>query len=163
MPIRPLLSFPSLLHSRSSIPPGLPYLVRNKTSGGPPQTGPIRKKNENKDDPRRTLLKRILYKAPNPKTLEMNEEDLIRHEVIHRAWHVRERNDRERRDAELDRQYTKIVDACTELEKADKKLFRASMMKPTNRLFPMEMRIPTDTPGSWKYDWKADESKVKSR
>lgn len=100
------------------------------------------------------LLLRILYESPVQPSIEFSEEELEKHEVIHRAWQLHERKKREKLNETLEKQYNKMKRACSELERTDKRLFRAAMLK-KRYYFPVEMRTPTETPPSqiWKYDW----------
>ncbi|KAG4306507.1 hypothetical protein PORY_000495 [Pneumocystis oryctolagi] len=107
------------------------------------------------------LLLRILYESPVQPPIEFSEEELERHEVIHRAWQICERAKREELNKQLERQYNKMKRACEELERIDKKLFRAAMSK-KKYYFPVEMRTPTDTPPLqiWKHDWTRPSEKT---
>ncbi|KAG5519193.1 hypothetical protein PMAC_002281 [Pneumocystis sp. 'macacae'] len=107
------------------------------------------------------LLLRILYESPAQPPIQFSEEELERHEVIHRAWQICERAKREELDRQLEMQYNKMKMACIELERTDKRLFKAAMSK-KKYYFPVEMRTPTDTPPSqiWKYEWTVSPEKV---
>ncbi|QSL64221.1 hypothetical protein MERGE_000376 [Pneumocystis wakefieldiae] len=110
----------------------------------------IQKTNDSKTD----ILLRTLYESPVCPPIEFSEEELERHEVIHRAWQIHKRIKREELDKQLEKQYNKMKRACTELERTDKRLFKAAMKK-KRYYFPVEMRIPTETPPLeiWKYNW----------
>lgn len=100
------------------------------------------------------------------------------HDTIERAWLLRERHLRWRRNSESTRKFECMRKAMVELEKLDPMLFREANRvedprelsdakdEPTKKqkggrrgrlsgLFPMEMRLPTDTPSrtGWNYDW----------
>ncbi|CCJ30564.1 unnamed protein product, partial [Pneumocystis jirovecii] len=107
------------------------------------------------------LLLRILYESPIQPPIQFSEEELERHEVIHRAWQICERVKREKLDRQLEMQYNKMKKACAELERTDKRLFKAAISK-KKYYFPVEMRTPTDTPPSqiWKYKWTMPSEKA---
>ncbi|KTW30798.1 hypothetical protein T552_00510 [Pneumocystis carinii B80] len=106
-------------------------------------------------NPRTDLLLKILYESPVCPPVEFSEEELERHEVIHRAWQIHKRIKRDELNKQLEKQYNKMKRACAELEKTDKRLFDGAMKK-KREYFPIEMRIPTETPPleAWKYNWK---------
>ncbi|KAG4302154.1 hypothetical protein PCANB_001545 [Pneumocystis canis] len=110
------------------------------------------------------LLLRILYESPIQSPIQFSEEELERHEVIHRAWQICERIKRDELNKQLEKQYNKMKKACEELERTDKRLFKAAMSK-KKYYFPIEMRTPTDTPPSqiWKYEWIISNEKIDTK
>lgn len=102
-------------------------------------------------------MRDILFRNETPARLDLTEEETIRHDTIHRAWQLHLRYQRERRETELERQYNKMKDACSDLEKHDPRLFKAAMLKDKTATFPIEMRSMTDTPPKrgWNHDWTA--------
>lgn len=104
------------------------------------------------------MMRDILFRNQTPAKLDFTEEEAIRHDTIHRAWQLHLRYQRERREMELERQYNKMKDACTDLETHDPRLFKAAMTKDKSQSgFPIEMRSMTDTPpkNGWNYTWMA--------
>ena len=103
------------------------------------------------------MMRDILFRNKTPARLNFTEEEEIRHDTIHRAWQLHLRYQRERRERELEKQYNKMREACTDLEQHDIRLFKAAMTKDKNAGFPIEMRSMTDTPpkNGWNHDWKA--------
>ncbi|KAK9467733.1 mitochondrial ribosomal protein L28-domain-containing protein [Lipomyces arxii] len=101
-----------------------------------------------------------------PRRLFMAFEDLLRHRTIHRAWQLHSRNKRTARRVELEQQYQKMKLACDELEKASPYLFKSALVKESPVRFPLEYKIPTDTPPRriWDSAWKPPvEMKQKKR
>lgn len=104
------------------------------------------------------MMRDVLFRNQTPAKLDFSEEEAIRHDTIHRAWQLHLRYQRERREYELERQYNKMKDACTDLELHDARLFKAAMTKDKSQSgFPIEMRSMTDTPpkNGWNYAWTA--------
>lgn len=90
-----------------------------------------------------------------PRPLKFGTMRMLRHWTIHRAWQLFKRNERMSRERELERQYNKIREACEELARTDGRLYRVSLSKKDIGTFPIDIRIPTDTPGArgWNYGW----------
>lgn len=111
------------------------------------------------------------------------------HETIERAWLLRQRHIRWKRDAESVRKFNCMWNAMSELQKMDPQLFREANRPEDPRarsrtemeslktvrgaekkalearlpgLFPREMRVPTDTPprSGWNYEWKPSAKSV---
>lgn len=82
---------------------------------------------------------------------------MLRHWTIHRAWQLFKARERTARENELETQYNKIRDACEELAVTDGRLYRVALGKKEVGTFPIELRIPTDTPSrkGWNHGWKA--------
>lgn len=104
------------------------------------------KKKATYKDPRSEMIYKVLFENKAPPSLQLSPDELIRHDTIHRAWQLLQLKGREQRQVELEKQYNKMREACNELEKADKRLFQAAMTKPKTLRYPVEMRVPTDTP-----------------
>lgn len=103
-------------------------------------------------------MRDTLFRNQTPAKLNFTEEEAIRHDTIHRAWQLHLRYQRERRELELERQYNKMRDACTDLQGHSPRLFRAAMIKDKSQSgFPIEMRSMTDTPpkNGWDHEWTA--------
>jgi len=91
-----------------------------------------------------------------PRPLKFGTMRMLRHWTIHRAWQLFQRSERMARERELERQYNKIRDACEELARTDGRLYRVAVAKKEVGTFPIELRIPTDTPPEkgWNHLWK---------
>jgi len=109
-------------------------------------------------DPRVRMIRYFLYHPARntPRPLKFGTMRMLRHWTIHRAWQLFMRQQRVSREQELERQYNKIRDACEELAKTDERLYRIAIAKKGVQTFPIEMRIPTDTPTrtGWNHSWK---------
>lgn len=149
-------------------------------------------------DPQNDIIRRVLY----PGNIRNKETptgtwrpDVARalkkaipskqaHETIERAWLLRERHERWRKEEESARKFECMKKAMDELEELDPVLYKEAnrvedprklTLKETEALkstrgtekkamegrlpglFPRELRIPTDTPSrtGWDYNWKA--------
>jgi hypothetical protein len=62
----------------------------------------------------------------------------------------------EKKQDEIERMYMKMKEACLELEKTDPILFKKAIIKRRGEYFPIERRIPTDTPprNGWPYKFE---------
>jgi large subunit ribosomal protein L40 len=99
----------------------------------------------------------LFHPAHNtPRPLKFGTMRMLRHWTIHRAWLLFKRAERIARERELERQYNKIRDACEELKRTDERLFRNAVSKKEVGTFPIELRIPTDTPprNGWNHGWR---------
>ncbi|KAF8468965.1 mitochondrial ribosomal protein L28-domain-containing protein [Kalaharituber pfeilii] len=107
-------------------------------------------------DPRVRMIRYSLNHPLTPRPLKFGTMRMLRHWTIHRAWQLYQRKLRTQRELELERQYNKIRDACEELARTDQRLFRIATAKKGVGYFPVEMRIPTDTPSreGWNYGWR---------
>ncbi|KAF8535560.1 mitochondrial ribosomal protein L28-domain-containing protein [Trichophaea hybrida] len=109
-------------------------------------------------DPRVRMIRYFLFHPAEhtPRPLKFGTMRMLRHWTIHRAWQLFKNAERVARERELERQYNKIRDACEELAKADERLYRVALGKKEVGTFPIEMRIPTDTPprNGWNHGWK---------
>ena len=70
----------------------------------------------------------------------------LRHWAIYRAWQLHKNKLKRERDLELERQWNKIRDACEELRLHDTRLFEIATNIKGTGMFPIDLRIPTDTP-----------------
>ena len=112
-------------------------------------------------DSRHTIARRVILESPPSPTLTLTPEDQIRHETIHRAWILHERNREKRRMNALKAQQSKMQDACDTLQKIRPALFnkltaRRRGESQQDLLFPPRLRIPAEHPSSkgWNYGWK---------
>ncbi|ODV91110.1 hypothetical protein CANCADRAFT_23983 [Tortispora caseinolytica NRRL Y-17796] len=91
-----------------------------------------------------------------PKVLKYSPEDLVKHNVIHRAWMFYKSEQRRERENALKVQYECMKEACDDLEQVSPELFKKATTRPRTVRFPREIRIPTDTPPNvpWDSSWK---------
>ncbi|KAI5805519.1 mitochondrial ribosomal protein L28-domain-containing protein [Peziza echinospora] len=114
-----------------------------------------KKSGKRKKDYRVRMIKYALNHPLTPRPLKFGTMRMLRHWTIHRAWHLYQREVRTSRTQELERQYNYMRDACEELKKCDERLYRIATSKKGTGYFPVELRIPTDTPprGGWDHAW----------
>lgn len=107
------------------------------------------------------MLSVFSARKKQPRRLKLCKEDLVRHQVVTAAWGIHQKNEQEQRFQKLEAQYEKIKEACTELEVLDKELFAAANTKANDARFPLELRVPTDTPPKviWDNEWAPPNSK----
>jgi len=101
------------------------------------------------------MLSVLSARKKQPRRLKLCKEDLARHEVVHAAWGIHQRDTQQARRQKMQVQYEKIKEACDELQKLDPALFQAANARPAAR-FPIELRVPTETPPktAWEFDWE---------
>ena len=112
-----------------------------------------------KKDFRQDLAKKNLFETPPSPVLQLSSHDGLKHEIIHRAWILRDRKLRIAKQKELSGQYNKMRTDCEVLKSLRSQLYRASMAHSyPETLFPLSMHIPTDTPApaGWDHDWKRE-------
>lgn len=91
----------------------------------------------------------VLPQFPEPSTTTSAATDAQqaeKHALIEKAAENWNRMRYEAKRTELDRMYAKMKEACLELEKTDPSLFKKAMIKEMGQYFPIERRIPVDTP-----------------
>ena len=101
------------------------------------------------------MIRYSLNHPLTPRPLKFGVLRMLRHWTIYRAWNLYQRKTRTAREKELERQYNKIRDACEELGQTDERLYRIAVSKKGAGMYPIELRIPTDTPprSGWNYKW----------
>ena len=111
------------------------------------------------------MIRYSLNHPATPRPLRFGTMRWLRHWTIHRAWQLYRRKQRAEWQAELQRQWDQMRRACDELAKTDQRLFRIATAKKDVSPFPLEMRIPTDTPprDGWNHAWKRPAVKTKAR
>ncbi|CCX32208.1 Similar to 54S ribosomal protein L28, mitochondrial; acc. no. P36527 [Pyronema omphalodes CBS 100304] len=109
-------------------------------------------------DPRVRMIRYFLNHPAEhtPRPLKFGTLRALRHWTIHRAWQLFRKQQREAREKELERQYNKMRDAVEALKTVDERLYRIAISKKEVGTFPIELRIPTDTPprNGWNAGWK---------
>ncbi|OLY81782.1 54S ribosomal protein L28, mitochondrial [Smittium mucronatum] len=104
-------------------------------------------------DPRHEIMRKFLFEKEQKKLEGMTDADLERHETIETAYKMfRSEKSREMREARLAK-FKAMEDAFKELELTDMRLLEDATRKSPNPLFPLQMRVPTDTPPKviWNY------------
>ncbi|EEB09296.1 ribosomal protein subunit L28 [Schizosaccharomyces japonicus yFS275] len=92
------------------------------------------------------MLRRILYESPGRKPIPMDTAALRRHEYISLAWNLSRQEKRCQQSLQLRKQYQEMQRSCQELYEISRVLFDKAMAEPKERRFPVDMRIPTETP-----------------
>lgn len=94
----------------------------------------------------------VLPTFPQARPVDAAERD--QREVIEDAFQRHNRRLYEQKRDELERMHAKMKEACLELEKTDPILFKKAMIKPAGLYFPIERRLPVDTPPviGWNHD-----------
>lgn len=131
--------------SRPKISPPVPSLVRGKrTQKLAPGASRII-----------TMLSVLSARKKQPRRLKLCREDLIRHQTVQAAYRLFMRDARLEQTEKLRAQHANMVEACTELEKLDYDLFKSATEREKGKRFPIELRVPTDTPPrtQWREDW----------
>ncbi|KAJ8053524.1 mitochondrial ribosomal protein L28-domain-containing protein, partial [Yarrowia lipolytica] len=124
-----------------------------------------RTKTANDLDPgARKLVNQMSAMSPKrmaPKKLELSQEDLIRHRIVQVAWREERLAEKLAREQQHRQQYEMLQDTCEELRKVDGFLFNAAVLRVKGNKFPIEMRVPTETPPNkiWQSEWKAEVKK----
>ncbi|BFZ60037.1 hypothetical protein YB2330_001059 [Saitoella coloradoensis] len=106
-------------------------------------------------DPRADIIKRVLESPAEKEQLNLTTQEKIMHNTIHRAWQLHLRQQREKQDKALMSQYNKMREACEQLKQGHPTLYAKAMPKERAKRYPVELRIPTETPGEkpWDYTW----------
>lgn len=112
------------------------------------------------DPAARKLINQISAMSPKrmaPSKLELCDEDLIRHRVVQVAWREERLREKLAREAQHKEQYQLLQDTCEELRQVDGFLFNAAVKRVKGNKFPIDMRVPTETPPNkiWDSEWKA--------
>lgn len=142
-------------------------------SASPPSpraSASVRKQLTNGDDPPPGMIRYFLFHPAEhtPRPLKFGTMRALRHWTIHRAWQLFRAQQRAARSRELERQYNSIRAACEALklvaddggepsaEEDGGRLYRVALGKKDVGTFPIELRIPTDTPpkNGWNHGWK---------
>lgn len=102
-----------------------------------------------------TMLSVLSARKKQPRRLKLCREDLIRHQTVQAAYRLFMRDAKSERMEKLRSQHAQMVEACSELEKLDNDLFKLATERQKGKRFPLELRVPTDTPPrkKWHDDW----------
>ncbi|ANB15492.1 mitochondrial 54S ribosomal protein YmL28 [Sugiyamaella lignohabitans] len=100
-----------------------------------------------------------------PRRIKLAMEDLIRHNVVQKAWSIFMRDKKLIRTERLKSQYKKIEEAAEELKSLNGYLHFEATKRELGKRFSPEMRIPTETPPNeiWHEDWKVTDIYAKKR
>ena len=128
-----------------------------KTSGGNPF---LQGRNFDKEDAKVKLSRMMLFAhKPAMRGLGLNPQDKIRHETIHRAWLLfqkQRRREKMRRLCNLQESVHKTMKVLFEI---DNRLYDIAVTgtREGEKRFPLVMRMPTNTLRKkfWNYGWNA--------
>ncbi|KAF3909659.1 hypothetical protein AA313_de0207709 [Arthrobotrys entomopaga] len=165
---------PSLAPTRPSTLPTLHNALQSLSLSTTQVRTYARKKRDKKEgDPKIAQLTKhdaiytdmINYALAHPiggRPLKLSYMKTLRHWTIKQAWLLFKHKQKRERELELERQYNKIHDACEELKRCDERLYRIATDRKGVGTFPMEMRIPTDTPprDGFNEAWRRPKPKV---
>ncbi|ORZ13964.1 mitochondrial ribosomal protein L28-domain-containing protein [Absidia repens] len=135
-----------LFYTRQSI-----RLVSTQSSG--PSSS-----SQNNGDTRIETIRRVLFESPQRPTIALMEgEALEQHDTITRAWKLHTMRERERKQRTLEKQFQSMHQAMNELEKTSDRLFKGAMVKSRHITYPIQAKLPTETPSAqgWDYAYKA--------
>lgn len=93
-----------------------------------------------------TQLSVMSARKKQPKMLKLSNEDLIKHQTIQKAWKIYQDHKQGQRMARLKKQYMAINEAMETLKSISPELFKSVDIDESGKLFPMELRVPTDFP-----------------
>lgn len=104
-----------------------------------------------------TQLSVISLRKKQPKRLKLCKEDFIKHQTIQSCWSEYNKELRASREAQLKKQYESIREAMNVLSELNPTLFEAANASEFGKLFPLELRVPTQYPPNmiWYYDYKS--------
>ncbi|OMH86154.1 54S ribosomal protein L28, mitochondrial [Zancudomyces culisetae] len=106
-------------------------------------------------DSRHEQIKRLLFDQA-PSTLpEMSEADLDRHFTIERARIILKKEQSKARREEREGKFNAMVAALKELENTDLALLHDACLKSNVTKFPLQLRVPTETPPKVIWQYKA--------
>lgn len=105
-----------------------------------------------------TQLSVLSARKKVPKLLKLSREDLIKHQTIETAWSTYRDIEKTKRQKSLKLQYNKINEAMTLLAKVNPVLYRQANVNESGKIFPMELRVPTNYPPKkiWYHDYKKE-------
>ncbi|CCK69397.1 mitochondrial 54S ribosomal protein mL40 KNAG_0C02860 [Huiozyma naganishii CBS 8797] len=103
-----------------------------------------------------TQLNVMSARKKQPTRLKLSSEDLIKHQTIEKSWKVYQDQMVTRRQTALRKQYYSINEAMDRLKELSPALFKAANVDESGKLFPIDLKIPTDYPANkiWYYDYK---------
>ncbi|KAI9480008.1 hypothetical protein LPJ78_005694 [Coemansia sp. RSA 989] len=107
----------------------------------------------NTSDSRYELIKQILYYQEPRELPPISEEDIERHMTILRAEKISKMTASAQRRAERERKFAAMEKAYEALATADPRLYEAACKKESTATFPLEMRVPTETPSLKIWDY----------
>lgn len=103
-----------------------------------------------------TQLSVLSARKKQPKMLKLSKEDLIKHQTIQTAWKTYQDILKQERQESLKLQYNKIDEAMNVLQEVSPKLYKQANVDESGKIFPMELRVPTDFPPRkiWYHEYK---------
>ncbi|EPS37612.1 hypothetical protein H072_8701 [Dactylellina haptotyla CBS 200.50] len=157
---------PSLASTRPTSPSSLHNAFQSLSLRATQSRSYARKRKTKGDkDPKIEMINYTLAHPIGGRPFKLSHMRNLRHWTIQQAWLLFKHKQKKQRELELERQYNKIHDACEELKRCDERLYRIATDRKGVGTFPMEMRIPTDTPprGGFNEAWKRPKEKVSRR
>ncbi|KAF3927767.1 hypothetical protein ABW21_db0209497 [Orbilia brochopaga] len=152
---------PSLPVSRPSILPTVHNAVQSLLPTMQSRSFAKKRKKPQKD-PKLKIIDYAFAHPLTPRAFKWGYMRNLRHWTIQQAWLLYKHKLKRERELELERQYNKIHEACEELKRVDERLFRIATDRKGVGTFPIDMRIPTDTPprGGFNEGWRRPKEKV---
>ncbi|PVU86033.1 hypothetical protein BB559_004246 [Furculomyces boomerangus] len=105
-------------------------------------------------DSRHEMMRKILFEKPQKSLGELTPQDLERHDTIETAYKLFKSEQSEMKRIERDAKFRAMENAYKELENTDLTLLEDACRKSPNARFPIQLRVPTETPPKiiWNYD-----------
>jgi len=168
----PITSSPSLQirHKTANVAPSAKAKSWSKNQASKKKAAPtgsnnpfLQGMNFDSSDSRIALARGILFSQRPLRGLRLNPQDQIRHETIHRAWLLFQKNRRRAKIGKLRVLESSIARTMKVLRETDSKLYDVAVSgtREVEKRFPLVMRIPTETLPSqwWNYKWTASNIK----
>lgn len=105
-----------------------------------------------------TQLSVMSARKKQPRMLKLSQEDLVKHQTIQTAWRTYQDIQKHQRQEALKLQFQKTDAAMDLLQRAAPDVYRHANVDEQGKVFPMELRVPTDFPPRkvWYYDYKKE-------
>jgi hypothetical protein len=98
--------------------------------------------------------------SPSGTEFKVLNQDELNRDMVEREWYLFQHKKAQEFLKVQKRKYEAIRSAMNALEKKDKKLFEAALVKDEKfQFFPTTMRIPTETPPTLGWDYEMDRNK----
>lgn len=103
------------------------------------------------------MLSVFSARKKQPRRLHLALEDLLRHNMVQKAWQIYMRDKKLARQETFKAQFDKMQQACDELEKTNPYLAFEAIKRERGKRFSPELRVPTDSPAdeAWAKNWKS--------
>lgn len=114
----------------------------------------------------RALLQLSVLSAKNrlPRSLNLSDQDVLRHNVIIAGYADYKKEQSARRRELLKKQYESIKEAMADLKETNEFLFNAADAREPHKRVPLDQRIPTDFPPNkiWYYNYSPKATKTET-